>query len=113
MKHAYGKLAPLLEKQLPSEVDGFSNTPQTPAKATALDSELAPDADPATQKINRAKVRLFFDKLKKSPTLMSYLNFTSPVEQAQAITEFSELVGVPSSQVVSLLTQIRRISKES
>lgn len=112
MKQPYGKLAPLLEKQLPSEVDNFNNA--QPAQAdTSLDNSLAPDEDPSTKKINRAKVRLFFDKLKKSPTLMSYLNFTSPVEQAQAITEFSELVGVPSSQVVSLLTQIRRISKES
>ncbi len=69
---------------------------------------------PAQKKVlQRAKVRVFFDRLKKNPTLMGYLNFTSPVEQVQAITEFAELVGVPKSQVVALLTGIKKVASNS
>ena len=41
---------------------------------------------------------------------MGYLNFTSPVEQVEAVTSFAELVGVPKSQLVNLLSSIKKIS---
>lgn len=73
----------------------------TPADAMAV----APDAE---QKIQQAKVNLFFQKLADNAPLMSYLRFTTPIEQAAAITKFAELVGVPKGQLVNVLTGIKQ-----
>ncbi len=62
--------------------------------------------------LQKAKVTLFFDQLKKNPTLMGYLHFSSPVEQVQAIVAFADLVGVPKSQLVALLTGIRKVTEK-
>lgn len=72
--------------------------------------DMGGDADQS--KIRRAKVKLFFDKLGGNPSLMGYLNFTSPLEQAEAIIQFAEMVRVPKSQLLPLLKQIRTISQE-
>lgn len=108
LDNKYGKLAPLLEAGLAANKRGMASgtepvvNGETPAEEDAI--------DPRAAKVRRAKVRLFFDKLQKSPTLMGYLNFTSPVEQVEAITSFAELVGVPKSQIVNLLSSIKKIS---
>lgn len=86
----------------PAEPDA----PEAPAKPEAPADDASPES-----KIRQAKVRLFFDKLGASPALMGYLNFTSPLEQAEAIQQFAELVRVPRSQLLPLLNQIRTLSQ--
>lgn len=73
-----------------------------------------PDAegdDSDQSKIRQAKVKLFFDKLEANPTLMNYLSFKNPLEQAEAIMQFAELVRVPRSQLLPLMKTIRNISQ--
>lgn len=111
-KQAYGLLVPLLEK---GATIGIQNIPNVSRNSTvnsdAASTAATQDAvNPDEVKIRRAKVKMFFDKLQKNAALMGYLNFTSPIEQAQAITSFAELVGVPKSQVVPLLTSIKKMA---
>lgn len=73
----------------------------------------APDAvDSEQSKIRQAKVKIFFDKLRSNPTIMNYLNFTSPLEQAEAIIQFAEMTNVPRTQLLPLLQQIRTLSQQ-
>jgi hypothetical protein len=81
-----------------------------PAADEPAVDDMGGDADQS--KIRRAKVKLFFDKLAGNPSLMGYLNFSSPLEQAEAIIQFAEMVRVPKSQLLPLLKQIRTISQE-
>lgn len=79
----------------------------------ANDAQDQSTSDPEGQrKLTKTKVRMFFDKLGKNDQLMNYLQFNSPIEQAEAIQQFSELVGVPRTQLVSLMTQMRQMAKE-
>jgi hypothetical protein len=93
--------------------DPGAETPSEP-----MDAPVEPDidvdkADGNNEKIRRAKVKLFFDKLVANPTLMSYLNFNNPLEQAEAIEKFAEMVQVPASQLIPLLTQLRTMSQDT
>lgn len=108
LDNKYGKLAPLLEAGLAANKRGMASGTEPVANGETPEETDA--VDPRAAKVRRAKVRLFFDKLQKSPTLMGYLNFTSPVEQVEAVTSFAELVGVPKSQLVNLLSSIKKIS---
>lgn len=75
---------------------------------------MEPQSDPTNNKdINRAKVRLFFDKLGANETLMGYLSsLTSEIEQAEAIMSFAQLVGVPKSRFFPVMKSLRDIMTE-
>jgi hypothetical protein len=92
----------------PSEVPPEPTSPEVPA----MDEPAADAPESGDEKIRQAKVRLFFDKMAANPTLMNLLKFTSPLEQAEAIHQFATMVGVPKSQVLPLLKQIKDTSME-
>jgi len=64
------------------------------------------------QSLERTKVKLFFDALQKSDRLMSLLQFQNPIEQAQAIIKFAEIVGVPAGSITGLIQQIRQLHRD-
>jgi hypothetical protein len=95
---------------------GFSKEPDS-QPSDIPDSEAGDDSPPidsqsGADSLRQAKTKLFFDKLAANPMLMDLLNFKSPLEQAEAINYFAELVGVPKSQVLPLLKQIKDKSME-
>lgn len=83
----------------PLAIPGMDNDTPVNSNAAAVDSE---------DKIRQAKVKLFFDKLAGNDGLMNYLQFKSPLEQAEAIQKFAELVGVPRGQLMNVLNGIRQ-----
>lgn len=83
----------------PLAIPGMDNDAPVNSNAAAVDSE---------DKIRQAKVKLFFDKLAGNDGLMNYLQFKSPLEQAEAIQKFAELVGVPRGQLMNVLNGIRQ-----
>ena len=105
----------------PPEGGGDVDPSGEPAPAAPVDSpledpmaskEAPPAKDDGQAAIRQQKVRLFFDKLGNNETLMSMLSFNNPLEQAEAIQQFAELVKVPRSQLMPLLMKIKNISQE-
>ena len=96
-------------------VDAAPVSPEAPAMEDPMAGDPSmedPAVDGGDDKIRQAKVRLFFDKLASNPTLVALLKFRSPLEQAEAIHQFATLVGVPKSQVLPLLKQIKDTAQE-
>jgi len=85
----------------PVAIPGMDNDKPVDANAASVDAE---------QKVQQAKVKLFFDKLAASPQIMGYLKFTNPLEQVEAIQRFAELVGVPKGQLSNVLAGIQQAS---
>lgn len=110
-KETYGLLSPLLEAGFGNKIPANTKQPAPVSNINNVgDMQVDAAVNPDEAKIRRAKVRIFFDKLQKNATLMGYLNFPSPIEQAQAITAFAEMVGVPKSQIVPLLTSLKKLA---
>jgi hypothetical protein len=62
--------------------------------------------------VSKQKVLMFTRIIKQTPKIMHVLGlFTTPVEQAQAIVAFASLVGVPSSQIPQLVSDLRNLSR--
>lgn len=99
-------------------VNKASNAAPPPANAPDVEipgmdnPDVEPDANAAAtnadDKVRQAKVKLFFDKLASNDVLMNYLQFKSPLEQAEAIQKFAEMVGVPRGQLMNVLNSIRK-----
>lgn len=66
---------------------------------------------PSKKALDQYKVRQFFKKLESSDTLMQLMTFTTPLQQAQAIVKFAELVGVPEGRIPVVVQQLRALSK--
>lgn len=63
--------------------------------------------------LEQYKVRLFFERLQANQALSSLLNFTSPLQQAQAIVKFAQLVGIPPGKIPAILQQLKALSKSN
>jgi len=61
------------------------------------------------EKTGKYKVDRLFKKLKQ-PALERYFNITKPVDQAEAIVKFAELVGVPRSRLAYIFKQMKAVS---
>ena len=88
----------------PVQIPGMDDNPAA--------TDPADDGGNPDTKIRRAKVDLFFKALDKNPTIKNYLRFTNPLEQAEAIERFAQLVGVRQGQIFNVIKTLRQISQE-
>tara|TARA_R110000822_G_scaffold128195_31_gene263983 strand:- start:3746 stop:4555 length:810 start_codon:yes stop_codon:yes gene_type:complete len=106
--------APERDVAIPGMDDAPVDGMDEPAPEPEMDP--APEAKPGEvdgdSAIRGAKVKLFFDRLEASPTLMTYLNFATPMEQGQAIERFAQMVGVPSSELPHMMKNLRQMSQK-
>ena len=82
---------------------------QAPTSAEQELDDTSAAANPDT--VSKVKSDMFFSALEKSDKLKSMLRFQSPQEQAAAVWDFASFIGVPSDQLVPLLSRIKRINK--
>ena len=61
--------------------------------------------------LSKQRVKRFFKKLESSP-LNKLMNFQSTQEKVQAILKFSDIVGIPHSNLPILINQLRKTFDE-
>lgn len=101
MKISEHKLRTVIRRLIEAEVDAQQQ------------QQVQNQQQPQETQLQKARVKLFFDELQKRPTLIQKLdNITGPIEQAQTIIKFAELVGVPSSKIPAIISTLRQASRK-